>query len=99
MERRMGASAEDRERMLSLLEANHSFPGTYALRVVLEEGARAELMAAVEATGLTLRESHSKPSRTGKWASIRLEFEVQSAEEVLTLYAAVGTVDGVVTSL
>ena len=53
MERRMGASAEDRERMLSLLEANHSFPGTYALRVVLEEGARAELMA-VSYTHLTL---------------------------------------------
>ncbi len=99
MESRMGASAEDRDRMLALLEANHSFPGTYALRVVLEEGAQAALMAAVEATGLAVLETQTKPSRTGKWVSIRLEFEVQSAAEVLTLYAAVGTVDGVVTSL
>lgn len=95
----MGASDEDRERMLALLEANHTFPGTYALRVVLEEGAEPALMAAVEGTGVTLRDTQTKPSRTGKWASVRLEFEVQSAAEVLTLYAAVGAVDGVVTSL
>ena len=95
----MAASGEDRERMLALLEANHSFPGSYALRVVLEEGAQPALMTAIEATGVTLLDTQTKPSRTGKWALVRLEFEVQSAAEVLTLYAAVGTVEGVVTSL
>ena len=95
----MGTAHEERERMLALLQRNHTFPGPYALRVVLEKDGEPALLAAVEETKSVLVEVKSNPSRTGKWISVRLVLEVQSAEEVLRLYEVVSAVEGVVTSL
>ena len=95
----MGTAQDEREQMLALLQSNHTFPGRYAIRVVVAKEGEPALMAAVQATALELVEVTSNPSRTGKWTSVRLVLEVQSAEEVLTLYEVVNGVEGVVTSL
>ena len=95
----MGTSLDERKRMLALLQANHTFPGPYTIRVVLEQGKEDSLVEAVHATSATVVEVSNKPSRTGKWESVRLVLEVRSAEEVLTVYEAVSAVEGVVTSL
>jgi len=95
----MGAAEDERGRMLALLESNHTFPGRYAMRVVVDKEGKPALMAAVQATESVLIEVTANPSRTGKWTSVRLVLEVQSAEEVLTLYQVVSGVEGVVTSL
>jgi putative lipoic acid-binding regulatory protein len=97
-------SPEARRRAIELLEANHEFPGTFSLSVIArgDEGVDAAVLAAA-AVGLEAplgADAHERrPSAHGKYISHRLHVPVANAEGVLSLYARLRAVEGVITIL
>lgn len=86
----------ERDRALTLLAAQHSFPGPYQLRVIMEPAARASVLAALAAVDdVELREVEDHPSRRGTWVSVRVTLMAGSAEAVLAAYASVRGIAGV----
>jgi putative lipoic acid-binding regulatory protein len=81
----------------ALLEATHTFPCDYSLRVIAENQDPVT-RAIVEAVGGTVRYT-TQASSGGKYLSHRVEVRVASANDVLELYARVRAVAGVVTIL
>jgi putative lipoic acid-binding regulatory protein len=102
---REGASLDERERALALLEANHEFPTAYSLSVIAlnaEDIAARIAEAAFEdavAEALAAGAHERKPSAGGKYVSHRITVQVASAEHVLILYAKLRAIDGVKTIL
>jgi putative lipoic acid-binding regulatory protein len=96
---------DERARALALLEANHEFPTAYSLSVIArnaEEIATRIAEAAFEdavAEALAAGAHERKPSSGGKYVSHRITVQVASAEHVLTLYARLRAIDGVMTIL
>ncbi len=95
---------DERGRALALLEATHKFPVVYEMTVITFS--RPEVFSALEAavaTGLAapLGEADHQmiPSRAGKYTSHRFRVPCAAAEDVLSLYARVKAVEGVVTLL
>jgi putative lipoic acid-binding regulatory protein len=93
-----------RARALQLLEANHVFPGEFTLSVIAfgEERVTVAILAAAwpEQPRAPGDDGHQTvPSAQGKYVSHRLRVKVQSAHEVLALFARLRAVDGVVTVL
>lgn len=84
----------DRAAAIALLEAEHTFPGTFQFRVVVHAAARDAVVAALTAAG-ELGEVTDRPSRGGKYLSLRVPLQLQSAEQVLDVYALLGDLDGV----
>lgn len=84
-----------------MLEANHSFPGPFSLAVVTRNEAeiRSTLRSVIEAM-LTdpLGDEHwmEQPSATGKFVSHRVTIVCRDADHVLTIYAAIQSVQGVI---
>ena len=91
-----------RSSALDLLRAQHTFPGPYVFRLVIEPGAAPSIVSAVSAamrhTG-RMSKVEEKPSRQGRFVSLRLHVEVHRAEGVLDVYEVVSGLDGVVMSL
>jgi len=93
-----------RQRSLELLEANHVFPGEFSLSVIAfgEERVTVAILAAAwpEQPKSPGDDGHQTiPSAKGKYVSHRLRLTVQSAHEVLDLFARLRAVEGVVTVL
>jgi putative lipoic acid-binding regulatory protein len=92
---------DERERLLALLQAQHTFPGDYYLSVItVTDGEVFTALVAVLEVGLEqpLGEQAFErvPSRTGKYTSHRVRVPVQAAEDVLALYERIRLVVGVV---
>ncbi len=74
------------------------FPASYTFRAVAATlpGLPQACAKAVEsALGRPVREVSVQPSSKGKWTSVRVTAQVQSADEVLAAYAALKEIDGV----
>ena len=74
------------------------FPAVYTFRAVAATlpGLPQACADAVEsALGRAPELVSAKPSAKGKWTSVRVTAQVESAEEVLAAYAALKQVDGV----
>lgn len=81
-----------------LLESVHTFPGTYQMKVIgaSEGDFTGRVLAAVLeelAAGSDLDHS-ARETPDGRHVAITLEITVQSAEQVRTIYARVGEVEG-----
>jgi putative lipoic acid-binding regulatory protein len=92
---------ERRARLIEMLEANHSFPGPFSLAVVTknEDAIRTTLRSVIEAMlHDPLLDEHwvQQPSATGKFVSHRVTIVCRDADHVLTIYAAVQSVQGVI---
>ena len=96
----MDSTDESRERSLLLLRENHEFPGSFDFRMVVTPGHEASVVRTLadvigcDVTDLTVSE---RPSRTGRFLALRIESTLQSAEQVLTCWDALGEVDGIIT--
>jgi len=95
---------DDERRTLELLEANHVFPGDYALTVIAfnrDEVTEVIVGAIEEELGapLPVEARRENPSRGGKYVSHRVSVRCREAAEVVRLYARLRRVDGVVTVL
>jgi putative lipoic acid-binding regulatory protein len=90
----------ERARALELLRATHKFPVDYHLSVITLTGEEValRLREAVEAVRALAGDAYRCiPSSAGKYTSHRFTIRLESAEEVLDLYARVRAVDGVIT--
>jgi putative lipoic acid-binding regulatory protein len=100
-----GADGGERARALALLEANHEFPSAYSLSVIALNAEHVALRIAttvfedVAPEALPPGAHERRPSSGGKYVSHRLTVQVASAEQVLTLYAKLRAIDGVMTIL
>ncbi|HEY2902074.1 MAG TPA: DUF493 domain-containing protein [Polyangia bacterium] len=93
-----------RKRAIDLLEANHVFPGEFTLSAIAlgNDTVTAAILkaAAGSPTEALLADAHEMvPSSGGKYISHRLRVFVQSAADVLDLFARLRAVEGVVTLL
>lgn len=96
----MDADPSERERSVELLNAVHAFPGPFLFRVVVNPGIEDALVAAmcdVVSHEEPLVERSEQASRKGTYLSVRVTLTVARAEEVLDVYAAIRTIEGVVT--
>jgi putative lipoic acid-binding regulatory protein len=86
--------------MIEMLEANHSFPGPFSIAVVTRnhDEVRVSLRAAIEALQSEPLPEESwvvQPSNTGRFVSHRLTIVCRDADHVLTIYAVIQSVQGV----
>ena len=94
----------ERDRLLALLEANHRFPGPFFLAVIAvnEEEVAVAVRAAVQEILDDIPDDsawEARASSGGRYLSHRVTVTVESAAEVLALFARLRTVPGVVTVL
>lgn len=96
-----GEPEEDRERVLALLREAHQFPGPFQFRVVVHPGREGDVVSAMTAALVApaAPELSTRPSRNGRFLSLRATLRCESAEEVLEVYAILRRVEGVVTAL
>jgi putative lipoic acid-binding regulatory protein len=93
---------DERQRAIDLLEANHAFPCQFFVSVIARNDDAIEGAVLIAARGDAIHASVSherKPSSGGKYMSHRLEVPCATADEVLSLYARLRAVDGVITVL
>lgn len=85
---------------LDLLKANHSFPGPYTFKVIVEnrDGVLEQVNGLLEkAAGRALTGNKTaRESTGGKHVSLTFDLVVMTAEEVHVIYAAMHTVPNVV---
>lgn len=85
---------------LEILEATHSFPGTYMFKAIgyVEQGFAARVVSAVrEELSLAMDPPfHTRESASGKHVAVTLEPTIQTSEEVLQVYARIRSIDGLV---
>ncbi len=98
----MSTDAEARDKALALLESHHDFPGLFEFRaVVLPESKGAAVAAVAAAVGgehLVERVTERRSSK-GKYVSVRVRVQVESASTVLEVYEVLKVVRGVMTVL
>jgi hypothetical protein len=84
---------------MELLREHHDFPGEYMFKVIgfAGEGFQDQVRAAASEVlgGESVRVS-SRPSSQGRYLAVTLEAWVESADQVLEVYAALREVQGVV---
>ena len=85
---------------LELLRSSHTFPGPFRFRTVVRTGETAGVLSAIAATaGREVGPITEKPSRKGTYVSLRVEVEVESAQQVLDIYAVLQAMDEVLATL
>jgi putative lipoic acid-binding regulatory protein len=96
----MSHSDDARADSLRLLEATHSFPCEFMVKVIglAEEGFASRVVARIrECQQLAVDPSfRTRVTPNGRHVSVTVEPEVQSAEEILEIYACVREIRGVV---
>ncbi len=92
----------ERDQLLALLEANHSYPGDHHLQVVLVQDE--QLIAHVLSTLATqvgvehLDDRHVRvASKRGTYVSLRIALPVAAASDVLAVYDRLSTIEGLKT--
>lgn len=96
MDQKPDGTAEAHRRAVDLLEANHTFPCEFTLSVITKDDP-AVTAAVLAAAGVT--DYDRRPSAHGKYVSHRLKVPCATAEEVLSLFARLRAVAGVITIL
>jgi len=91
----------EKERLRALLESQHAFPGSYTFKIIYrnEEGMDGVIRAAVEeATGIDVGDDivAVRASSGANFMSMTLDLNVQSAQDVLDVYEALGKVKNIV---
>jgi putative lipoic acid-binding regulatory protein len=91
----------DRAAAIALLEAHHSFPSDHSFRVIVraDEADITTVTTSLAAhRGLPHLDGRCEqvPSNKGSYVSLRLSLPCASAEEVLDVYAHLGTIRCVV---
>ncbi len=99
----MTTPAEDAQRLLALLEAQHDFPGEFTFKVIHhnEPGLAMTMVEAVcSATGIVRPpdEPRGRVSGGGRFASTTLELEVRTAQDVLDIYALLKEIEHVISA-
>ena len=94
-------SDDEEDRLMALLESQHTFPGPYAFKVICRNapGAPESIVAGILArTGLAvvLPDDGMKASRTGKYVSMTLRLEANLAQDVLDVYACLRSFGSVI---
>ncbi len=92
----------DRESALALLRENHDFPGPYEFRVVAMPSAASAIVTAMGAAAGTdgrIDDVRRRESRTGKYISLRVRMQIDTAERVLDVYEVLNALDGVLTTM
>lgn len=88
-------SEQDRERLLTLLRDQHTFPISHRVQVIVRnDDAHVErvleaLAAHVTVEGASLRHE-LQPSKNGTYVSLRVHVPVNEAEHVLAIYQRLG---------
>jgi len=97
----MDPKPADRARVLSLLKAQHEFPGPYRFRIVARPDDRPSIVTAVSAavTGEAVLEVSERASRNGNYVALHVLAQMESAEDVLDVYGLIRTLSGVVTAM
>lgn len=86
---------------LQLLEEHHQFPGPYMFKVIGYQGggfyqAVRQVAEAVLGPLSEGRQVRSRPSSGDKYLAVTLDVEVESASQVLEVYAELKRLEGVV---
>ncbi|MEN0066024.1 MAG: DUF493 domain-containing protein [Myxococcota bacterium] len=84
----MDPQPDDRQRVLSLLESQHEFPGPYRFRIVVRPESRSTVITAVGAAAgeASVLEVSERPSRNGSYVALHVLTQMESAESVLDVY-------------
>ena len=88
----------NREEAIELLNDRHDFPGIFPLSLIVMPAYSQSIQEALSeacAPRMTLQSAEEVPSKHGNYLALRLKFWVESAEDVLRLYALVRPLDGV----
>jgi len=90
----------DKMPAIELLEATHTFPGTYMFKVIgrAENGFAARVVAAVrdELTDATDPPYRVRETHGGRHVAVTLEPTVQTAQQVLAVYQRIQQIVGLV---
>lgn len=90
----------NRQEALELLRQSQEFPGSYRFRVVVRAGETATVVSAVSAVlGSSMEKVDERESRKGTYTSVRMLARVESAEQVLEVYALLEALDGVLATM
>lgn len=88
----------DRVPIEELLGANHPFPGPYQIKAIGSSGddfpGRVVAAALTQLAGPSELEHSIRQTQGGRHVAVTLELTVQSAEQVLAIYAALREVEG-----
>jgi putative lipoic acid-binding regulatory protein len=89
------------ERLVALLEAQHTFPGPYTFKIFYRnQPATGDAIVAAVCTTLGIESdrvsSSLRASSGAKFVSMSLEIEVSSAPGVLSVYAVLKRLDSVI---
>jgi len=93
--------SESRERLSALLQAQHSFPGPYAFKVIFRnEPGRAEALVEAVCSATKLEEPQQPPtlrsSAGARFVSMSLELQVGNVEDVLAVYDVLSGRDDII---
>ncbi len=92
----------ERERSLELLRQAHSFPGPFEFRVVIRPEVRENVMSVITSAAgpsTAVLRVGERASAQGAYLALHVELHLERAEQVLEVYAAIKTADGVVFTL
>jgi uncharacterized protein len=97
----MTSNESEEARLLALLESQHDFPGPFTFKVIYRnDGPTPETVVAAvrQATGLSkpLGEPSQRASATSRFIALTLDFQVPTAARVLDVYAALRSIEGVI---
>lgn len=92
----------DRAEAIALLEAEHTFPGSFQFRVVVRPTHRDAVVSSMaQSVELPTHVAvvEERPSSKGTYLALRVTLPLTQAEEVLVVYASLNDHEGVLTSL
>jgi putative lipoic acid-binding regulatory protein len=92
--------SDDAQRLRELLESTHTFPGPYSFKVIFrnQTAAGESILAALAAgTGLAVRTDADsiKVSAQGSYVSMTVLLDADTSQDVLSVYAVLGTLKSV----
>jgi putative lipoic acid-binding regulatory protein len=91
---------EEEQRLIALLESQHTFPGPYEFKVIYRNspGLGEGILAAItDTTGhVVAGEPSLRSSSTARFVAMTFAMELGEARAVLEVYAALKTLDSVV---
>jgi putative lipoic acid-binding regulatory protein len=87
----MSDTDEETERLLALLENNHSFPTKYMFKFIIPQSKEAEVRNIFPYENLRMNFS-----KRGKYISITVELIMESPEAILQVYDAARKIEGLI---
>ena len=87
-----GASTDIYANLKEKLESVEKFPGIYNFKFIITGG-----LDKIEELRVILPDDKfiEQPSKTGKYVSITVKKEMQNADDIITIYKAVGEIKGI----